>query len=379
MRLALPSSMIVSLAALAMVGCSSASEVTRAQSGAISEPAAAASERVDDSTLYLEADQDHVLYASAEGHNQLVVCESADAKTLEAVRGLEARASDIPHLVIKKQDGTYDVRRSEFPRRRSGGCGDGGAAWIFPLHDESLDFLRRFDLTGALADGFSRGALSCDASFKLTQPVRVGVEDFRIEDGRLTQPRITMSFALEAGAGGGAKCALKYSSGPLVSVVGAVPVVFEIAGEVGLGVSVGKPTQVQAVLGPDGGSLISDDATVSVVPQVKLGVTFYGLIGAYVGIDMPVKVTDRSPCTPDVTMSVNAKAGAQAGLLGFGGIQFRKALGVEISSPVLGPFTLNSSRCDATPPTEPAPPTEPQGPEEPQASGPPSPPEEPME
>lgn len=396
----LPSCLILAVAVVA--GCSPTNEATGSQGNAMSEPAAPAGAVLAESTLYLEADQDNVLYYGGDGFNQLVVCESADTATLERVRELEARALDAPHLVIKKQDGTYDVRRSEFPRRRTDVCRDGGAAWVFPLHDESLDFLRSLDMTATLANGFSRGALGCEGNFKLTQPVRVDVEDFRIEQGRLTQPRVTLSFAIGAGAGGGAKCAVKYSSGPIVTVVGAVPVVFEIAGEVGLSVSVGKPTEVNAVLGPNGGSFVADDPTVSVVPQVKLGVTFYGLIGAYVGIDLPVKVTDRSPCTPEVTMSVNAKAGAQAGLLGFGGIQFRKALGVEISSPVLGPFTLSSSQCDAPEPAapetpapfeappaeepdgfeepegpEPATPEEPTGPEEPATPEEPAPPEEP--
>lgn len=141
----------------------------------------------------------------------------------------------------------------------------------FPCTTRAWTSFAASDMTATLANGFPRRA-------RLRRELQAhaasaGRHRLSISRAVLAQPRVTLSFAIGAGAGGGAKCAVKYSSVPIVTVVGAVPVVFEIAGEVGLSVSVGKPTaEVNAVLGPNGGSFVADDPTVSVVPQVKLGV-----------------------------------------------------------------------------------------------------------
>ena len=103
---------------------------------------------------------------------------------------------------------------------------------------------------------------------------------------------------------------------------------------------------IHATIGTNGGSLSSDDPTFTITPQIELGVTFYGLVGAYVGVDMPISVTPHPPCTPDVNLGVSFKAGLQAGLLGFGELPITKSLQVEVSTPVIGPFALATSHCD---------------------------------
>ncbi len=74
--------------------------------------------------------------------------------------------------------------------------------------------------------------------------------------------------------------------------------------------------------------------------------TFYGLVGAYVGVGFPITVSPHAPCSPDVSLSAEFKIGGQAGLLGIAELPITKALSVEVSTPVLGPWQIATSQCD---------------------------------
>jgi hypothetical protein len=71
----------------------------------------------------------------------------------------------------------------------------------------------------------------------------------------------------------------------------------------------------------------------------------YGVLGGYVGIDLPITIEPKPPCTPNITMGVSVRAGIEAGLLGVGDSDRQHGLGFEAGASVLGPYTLQASRC----------------------------------
>lgn len=70
-----------------------------------------------------------------------------------------------------------------------------------------------------------------------------------------------------------------------------------------------------------------------------------GVLGGYVGIDWPIAIEPKPPCSPNITMGVTFRAGVEVGLLGIGNSAHQKGLGFEAGTSVLGPYTVQASRC----------------------------------
>lgn len=311
--------------------------------------AAAANAAIDANTLYMNVDGRAISYNNADGNARFVtVCENdADSALVDRIKNLDGQ----PHLVLLQPDGTYDIRLSEAPRREENayyctGGKYGGTAYIFQLWEQDASFLKHLDLSGSFVSGFAGKSVACEGGFQLQQGLGLDVKNFRIVDGAIQQPEITITLDGQSTGQLQGRCVLKASSGPKVFFAGPVPVVYELQVLFGLQVSFSKASTIHASIGTNGGTLTTDDPTFSITPQLELGVTFYGLVGAYVGADFPIDITPHPPCSPQVMLGVKLKAGAQAGLLGIGDLPISKALSVEVSSPVLGPFTLAESQCN---------------------------------
>jgi hypothetical protein len=308
----------------------------------------ASSAVVDPNTIYMKADNRIVHYDNrGSGAIAVSICEEgADPALIDKIKGLNGQ----PTLVIEKADGTFDTRLSEMPRRETDvyyctGSRYGGTAYIFQLWQQDGGFLRNIDVSGAFISGLSGKRVGCEGGFQLTQGLGLGVRGFRVENGTIRQPEVTLTLDGQSTGQAQAKCYLKATSKHLV-FAGLVPVYFEVSIQFGLEISVSKATTIHATIGTNGGSLETDDPTFTLTPQVELGVTFYGLVGAYVGADLPIALTPKPPCSPEITMGVTLKAGGQVGLIGFADLPINKTLDVEVSTPVLGPFTLRASSCE---------------------------------
>lgn len=358
MRMARCSLAVVAGLTFAVAGCAaepvdepsgSTDSAVKLGDGAV-RGAQAATASVSDTTLYMEADNKAVFYPN---HKALFVyvCEvGADPALIARIKSVTGKGG-APYLVIKKQDGTFDTRRSELPTRETEvyfckGSPLGGAAYKFHLWELDGDggFLKDIDLSASLITGFSGKRAGCEGGVELDKGVGLDVKGFRVEDGALKQPQVTLR--LSGGSKGAAKgrCFLRTSSKHFV-MAGAVPVYFELQALFAVNIVVSRATTFHATIGTEGGTFESEGAVLSFTPQIELGVTFYGLIGGYVGVDLPITVTPKPPCSPEVDMSVTVKAGVQAGLIGFGDLPVTKALVFEAATTALGPFTLQPSKC----------------------------------
>jgi hypothetical protein len=299
---------------------------------------------VDPNTVHVQTD-DYTFYDDRSTH--LYVCTSgARPALLQRIRSL---GLDATHVVVERGDGTWDSRDTNPPvlERNVYFCPDGGDAYVFWLWQEpSVGHLRNVDLSAAFSSGITFGRVSCSGGFSFSRPFDLNVSGFKVEDGKLTRPEVTLSIAGGSTGAASGSCSVSASSGTRVFMAGLVPVVYQVEATFSLGVSVSKATTISASIGTNGGTLETNDPSFTFTPSVSLGVTFYGIVGGYVGADMPVSLRRQTGCTPEVNMSVNLKAGIQAGLLGAGNLPISKSIGFEASTPALGPFTLREARCN---------------------------------
>ena len=298
---------------------------------------------VQPNTIYLNVDNKSVMYAQG---NFVSVCErGGDPALLRKIRSMTG-ATGAPHLVLKHPDGRFEPRTANLPQRVEDAyfCGR-SAAYTFHLwQDLDGGFLKEVDLSSAFMNGIANERFSCEAGFFKLGKTNLDIKGFRVENGVVMQPAVGLEWSGQSSAGGRTRCTLRKTSKHF-AMAGVVPVYFELSVGVSILFEVSKATFVRGKIGTEGGSLETDDMKFSVTPQIELGATFYGVVGGYVGVDFPITMTPRAPCSPDVEMSVVLKAGLQAGLLGFGKLPITKTLAVEASSSVLGPFTLAESRC----------------------------------
>jgi hypothetical protein len=305
---------------------------------------------VDDGTLYLKVDQQAVFYDNADGNAIAVtVCEDgADPSVLDRIRGMSAQ----PHLVLEQPDGTVDARLSEMPRHLTDVyyCGEDGHgdAWLFQLWQQDVGFLKSFDLSGAMVNALAGKRVGCEGGFALSHDIELEVSGFRMEGGVLRQPDITLGLDGESAGEVHARCFLQASTPTMVAFAGPVPILYELSAQVALDISLSKATTLHARIGSQGGELTTDDVTFTVSPSIELGVVFYHALGAYVAAAVPITIAPRPPCTPEVTAGVQFSIEGRAGIIdaAVGGLSFTKALSAELSTPVLGPFTLAESSCN---------------------------------
>ena len=297
---------------------------------------------VQPNTILLKLDNKSVTYL---GGNSVSVCErSADPSLLRKIRSMTSATG--AHLVLQHPDGRFEPRTSNLPKRDNDVsiCGH-SAAYTFQFQqDPDGGFLQDVDLSSAFMNGIATERFSCEGGFFKLGKTNLDIKGFRVENGVVMQPAVSLAWSGQSSAGGRTRCTARKTSKHF-AMAGVIPVYFELSLGVSLLFEVSKATVVGGKIGTEGGSLETDDMKFSVTPQIELGATFYGLVGGYVGIDFPITMTPRAPCSPEVEMNVVLKAGLQAGLLGFGKLPITKALAVEASSSVLGPFTLAESRC----------------------------------
>lgn len=298
---------------------------------------------VQPNTVYLNIDNKSVMYF---GGNFVSVCErGGDPALIKKIKSLTG-AGGAPHVVLKYPNGTFEPRTSNLPERVENAyyCGR-STAYTFQLwQDPDGNFLKEVDLSAAFMTGIANERFSCEGGFFKLGGTKLDIKGFRVEDGVVMQPAVSLGWSGRSSAGGRTRCTIRKTSKHFV-MAGVVPVYFELSLGVSILFEVSKATVVRGKIGTEGGSLETDDMKFSVTPQIELGATFYGLVGGYVGIDFPITMTPRPPCSPEVEMNVVVKAGLQAGLLGFGNLPITKALAVEASASALGPFTLAESKC----------------------------------
>jgi hypothetical protein len=321
-------------------GCATSVAEPKGQTTAFQERREEAA--LDSNTVFVKADGRAVTYTST----HLIVCEDGvNPSLITQFRGFNGQ----PHVVIEKADGSYDARLSEMPSREPSnyGCND-GAAWTFQLWQDDVGFLRDVDLSGEIVNGLAGKTFGCDGGFQLHSGFELAVSGFKVENGVLKQPNISVSFSGESTGVARGSCSVKATSPRLIFFAGPVPVVYEVSLSFSVEVSVSKASSMRATIGTQGGELVSDDPELQITPMLELGIVFYNAVGTYVGLDLPFNISPRPPCSPEITLSPALKVGAQAGLLGVGvgGLSFTKALGVELNTPVLGPYTIAASRCD---------------------------------
>lgn len=335
--------------AVTATGCAAApAPEAKGRSHANEEIDTGGGEAGDPNTIFMKVDQSSVFYDNSNDNAiQVAVCESnADPAIISQIKGLAGQ----PRLVLQKADGSYDTRLASPALRQENvyycpGGKYGGAAYTFQLWQQDASFFTH-DLSGAFVSGFAGKNFECDVGFQLSRGLDIDVSGFRVENGTLHRPDVTLRFEGDSQGAAKVHCQLSGSSGVQVFAAGPVPVFYELEIAVGLTVALGKASHVSATIGTTGGSLTTDDPEITITPEIELGVNFYGVVGASVGIGFPVTVSPHPPCTPDVTLGAEIKVGAEVGLIGFKEFPIQKALSVEVSTPVLGPWQIASSQCN---------------------------------
>ncbi len=178
----------------------------------------------DPNTLFMKVDQSSVYYDDSNGNAlQVSVCEAnADPALIAQIQGLTGQ----PHLVLQKADGSYDTRLTSSPLRQENvyyctGGQYGGTAYTFQLWQQDAGFLTH-DLSGAFVSGFSGKHIECDGGFQLSKGLDIDVSGFRVENGTLKRPDITLRLEGDSSAAVTAHCSLKASSGELYFQAGPV-------------------------------------------------------------------------------------------------------------------------------------------------------------
>lgn len=260
--------------------------------------------------------------------NVIVCTSNADPGLVARIKG----GGPLPNVVVKKPDGSYDSRQTDRPifQESTSWCdvdAGGGPGWLFQLRDPNVDFISQ-DLSAAFVSGFIGKRFSCDGGFELSG-LDFDVQGFRIEHGTLRRPDVTLRLEGDSESAVTAHCSLSGSTGIEEFQAGPVPVLYELELSIGLTVAISKSTHthVSATIGTTGGSLTTDDPTISITPSIELGVNFYGLVGASIGVGFPITVSPAPPCP--VTLGVDFKVGAEVGLIGFKEFPIEKALSVE--------------------------------------------------
>ncbi len=301
--------------------------------------------------IFMKVDGNAIQYAPLDGtQGNVIVCAS------QADPGLVAQiqnAGATPYVVLQKDDGSYDSRVTDRPSYEQDtlACdGGGGPAYIFHLREQTVDFVNQ-DLSAAFKSGFSTENIDCDVGFTLSKGIDFDMQGMRVVNGKLQQPEFALRLEGDSSGAVSAHCSLHATTPTLVFTAGPVPVFYELEMGIGLTVSLSKASHLSAQIGTSGGRLSAmpadgaDAPEITITPEVEFGVTFYGVVGGYVGIGFPITITPHPPCTPDVTMGAELTVGAQAGILGIADLPITKALSVEVSSPVLGPFAIATSTC----------------------------------
>ncbi len=304
-----------------------------------------------DNTLFMKADQRSVFYDNSDDRAIIVsVCAaSADPALVKRIAAMTGSGGQ-PHLIIEKKDGTFDTRISELPHREENvyyckGGKLGGSAYTIRLwadHDDS--FLKGIDLSAALVSGFTGARVKCESGVQMAGGVELDVKGFRVDNGKVKVPEISLKVTGESSKGVRGRCYVESRSKHVV-FAGVVPVYFEVQAVASLQLSLNRAASFRATIGTKGASVESSDPSFVISPQVELGVTFYGLVGAYIGAEMPMTITPMPPCTPKIEMSVNLRAGASIGLQGFMDLPITKTLNIEAGTTVAGPFVVSPSRC----------------------------------
>jgi hypothetical protein len=302
---------------------------------------------VPDNVVSLTVDQQSVIYTDGA---HVIVCKDAVEPSLAAkLDGLVGGAGSPPVVVLDSGNGKVESRTAEFPTLEPGyyACSGSGDAFMFQLWETNVGWLNQ-DISGAFMDGISGDNFECDETFTLSHGLDVQVSNFKVVNGVLQKPDITVKLEGDSSAGASAHCSITFHSKPLVAFAGPVPILYEI--ELGIGVKLGmsEPTHLSAIFGTSQNdvTLSSDsDPTITIEPSVELGVTFYGVVGGYVDVGFPIDIETHAGCSPDVSMGVEMTYGVQAGLLGFHDLPINAALQASFSTSVVPETKIHDSQC----------------------------------
>jgi hypothetical protein len=320
---------------------------------------------LDSNALYLKTDESfvHVLNGNVKVCEEDAINANDYGRTLiDSIKALHDGAV----YVVLSRNGSYEAHTADKPTpQQDDYCGkNGGKAWIFRYYQEpDAGFISNFSLTSAFSSLTKGGENApCEGSGSVSLTFTPDMQVFKISGGKLQAPSLNVSVEAEAAASGSVKCSKSLSSGRKLAMVGFIPVLYEVELTFSVALEVAQAAHISATVGTSGGKMTisAQDTTVTLTPAVELGVKLYEVIGASVGVDMPVTASFPAgkACTPDLSLSVNLHGGVSSPL----GVS--KALGLDFSVTLLGPYSIASAQClgggeapapAADPPPAPAP------------------------
>ncbi len=268
---------------------------------------------LDVDTALVTLDDQNVYFA----YETLTVCETEVNRALtDRLKAINSEpqaviVDQVPHVVIAA-DGFDPISRDfKYAERRlvANGC-YGAASWTLSSGSDSIRHIRNMDLSGSF--GLAGKNWGCDVGFSLSD-VQLDVKNLFVKDGKLTMPDVALDFTGDTTAGASAGCEYSFSK-DAVAFAGPVPVLYSLDFKVRLSISADRATGFHGHVGRDGASIDAGESSFTITPQVQVGVTFYKVLGAYVGVKVPITITPNPPCRPTFHVEANPYVGAQLGL-----------------------------------------------------------------
>lgn len=274
--------------------------------------------QLDDQTVFFDGDRLTVCETPGnEGFtNQLVAIDS----------GMDAVIhGKVPHVVVTTPDGYWVSRDYEWAEHNVYELACGTGAWKLSGGTDSINHIRNLDLSGAF--GIGGESFACDGGFTLSD-VQLNVKSLFVKDGKLSVPDVSLDFTGDTTAGAGFGCEWKLSK-DAIAFPGGIPVLYSLDFKVRISISADRTARLHGHVGSDGANIDGGESSFTLTPQVQVGVTFYKVLGAYVGVKVPITLTPNPPCRPSFHVEADPFVGAQLGFGTGGGVEVTHGVGVE--------------------------------------------------